>query len=55
MNKYVVVAWGEKDDYHEVVSKHDTKESADKALLQCQEGDDKHDPWVYTIEKMEEQ
>jgi hypothetical protein len=51
-NKYAVLACFSGDDQHGVVSTHKTKAEAQLALFKCQEGDDKNDPIVYTIEEM---
>jgi|APGre2960657404_1045060.scaffolds.fasta_scaffold19699_6 hypothetical protein len=53
MKKYAVIGWFAGDDQHGIVSTHDTKAEAELALFKCQEGDDKHDPLVYTVEEME--
>jgi hypothetical protein len=50
--KFFIVASNSKG-YYEVVSTHDTKEEAEKALFKCIEGDDKYDPLYYSIEQRE--
>ena len=50
--RYAVLALFGDDYQHGVVSTHDSKEEAELALFKCQEGDDKHDTSVYTIEEI---
>ena len=48
---YAVVGYSEEGIGTEI-SRHETKEKAEIALIACQEGDDKNDPWSYFVEEV---
>jgi hypothetical protein len=50
MTNYVIVGYSAEGIGTEI-SRHDTKEKANIALIACQEGDDKSDPWQYFVEE----
>jgi len=51
MNKFLVTRYHNGTLIDSLV--FDTKAEAELALLQCEEGDDKHDPCEYEIEETE--
>ena len=52
MTKYVVVAVYPDGDREAVIDAVDTRAEAERILLQCQEGADKHDPCEYAVEEL---
>ena len=49
--KFLVIGLDNDTEDHELIGAYDTYEQAEKVLFQCQEGDDKHAPMEYSIER----
>jgi|FreactcultureFD7_1027221.scaffolds.fasta_scaffold42103_2 hypothetical protein len=47
---YVVRAYDQYGEWMDDIETFETRQDAEKCLLQCQEGDDNADPWSYHIE-----